>query len=220
MSARLVLVLAMLSSLGTSGCWLFHDRDPRGTPPPVDAGVDAPWHSTPRYDAAVPLDTGFACAPGEGWFEPGCVEGGDVTIAADCYRPCSGPGDTTCEPGMFCRPTSIDPCMCRPGGACCSACAAEAWLCLPPDPPPIECETREYCGCRSGCEPLIDTTSGCVCPCDEPFFCGGPTCDCDCGGARYLGCARAGVCPETEVSCEEDCIGVLIDGCPTCVCAG
>ena len=76
----------------------------------------------------------------------------------------------------------------------------------------------DYCDCAVGCEPLIDTTTGCVCPGDDPFNRTGELCAC--GGARYLGCVDRGTCADTEIHCEAGCLGgVGTDGCPTCLCS-
>jgi len=117
---------------------------------------------------------------------------------------------------------------CPAGMACCDACPGDPPLCLPsgspcpdllcPPPPSTPCTGRSYCECVDGteaCEPLIDLFSGCICPCDEPFNCSGMDCVCDCGGARYLGCAPAGRCVQTELSCA--CPPAIdASGCPFC----
>ena len=123
-----------------------------------------------------------------------------------------------CASGSVCRHTVVNPCLCEPGLACCEACGAEQWLCLPPDPSGA-CAGRSYCDCTGDCVPLVDLTPGCICPCDDPFHCGGPACDCDCGGAHYLGCAIVGVCPSTEIQCAPGLHAEIISGCPTCAIA-
>jgi hypothetical protein len=191
------LALPLALSLVVAGCWQWHDVDPRADGGPA---ADAP-----------------ACVRGgEDWFEPGCGSGAEVTIEPGCYQACEGPTDTSCPAGLACRRTDVNPCICTPGTLCCRACGMEQWLCLEPAPPIDPCEGRSYCDCNGECEPLIDLTHGCVCPCDEPFHCGGPACDCICGGAQYLGCAPIDACAETEVTCPSDTTGGLEDGCPTC----
>lgn len=207
-SLCLALVVSGVASLA-SGCWLSHGR-PRGDSDAGSARLDAAM----RPDAPPP-DPG-CLSPRETYFEPGCGSGEDVRITAGCYQPCEGPTDASCGPGRACRRTDINPCICTPGGSCCGACGSERWLCLEPAPP-MGCEGRSYCDCTEGCEPLVDLTHGCVCPCDEPFRCGGPPCDCICGGARYLGCAAAGACHPTEVTCGSDTLADLVSGCPECV---
>lgn len=195
------------------GCWQWHDGDPG-----ADAGsprADAP--AAP--DAPPAADAGPGCPPGEAFFYPGCGSGEDVRIEAGCYVPCDGPADlASCPLDTECRRTDVNPCVCGPGEGCCAACGAEAWLCLPPAPSG-PCEGRSYCDCVAGdgCEPLVDLSTGCICPCDEPFQCGGPPCDCACGGATYLGCAAAGACSPTEISCDPGCV-VVLAGCPSCAC--
>lgn len=217
-----LLPLALGILIGAPGCWTWHGPEP--VPEPRDGGPDA--RETPRPDAALPFDGGAGpgCPPAESYFEPGCGSGESVRIERGCYQPCLGAGDPeTCPTGTTCQRTDINPCICPPGGACCGACGAEAWLCLPPPPPPGPCEGRSYCDCTAaaGCEPLIDLTPGCVCPCDEPFSCGGPPCDCACGGARYLGCAPAGACATPELDCGgPGCSALVADGCPLCACEG
>jgi len=31
--------------------------------------------------------------------------------------------------------------------------------------PPTDCTERSYCDCSSGCEPLVDLSTGCICNC-------------------------------------------------------
>lgn len=83
------------------------------------------------------------------------------------------------------------------------------------------CAGRDYCDCTGSCEPLIDLSTGCICPCDDPFNCTGEPCDCGCGGATYLGCAALGRCAQTEVDCGPGCRASLdAAGCPVCACEG
>jgi hypothetical protein len=82
-------------------------------------------------------------------------------------------------------------------------------------PSPTPCAGRAYCDCGAECEPLIDLSTGCICPCDDPFNCTGEMCDCACGGATYLGCAPTGQCALTELNCGS-CDIVMTDGCPSC----
>ena len=87
--------------------------------------------------------------------------------------------------------------------------APDAWVAIG------SCDGRGYCDCTGDYVPLIDLTFGCICPCDEPFQCGGPPCACSCGGAHYLGCAVFGQCTTTQISCMEGSAAV-IGGCPVC----
>ena len=112
------------------------------------------------------------------------------------YGSCSGVGH--CEP----RPRGCDddcPGVCGCDGlSYCSTCSANAIgatvgsleMCEGPPPPEPRCEGRSYCECAADpeCQPLVDLSTGCLCPCDEPFNCAGETCDCFCGGATYRGC--------------------------------
>lgn len=208
-----IVVLAAL----VAGCSASHAADDAGRP---DAGraddggpsIDA---SAPRDAGPAPIDAGPACAAGEARFEPGCASGTDRVVAAGCYRPCTSASD--CAGGLACQTVVVNPCVCRPGEPCCGACGAEQGLCLPPAPP-VGCEGRSFCDCADGCEPLVDLTPGCICPCDDPFNCTGAICDCACGGAEYLGCGPAGACPTTELHCDPGCRAHLVDGCPACTC--
>lgn len=188
----IVLVLAVIAA---SGCALVHERS--------------------SGDASA-IDAGPCGAPME-YFEPGCTSEPGIRITPGCYQPCTGPGDDSCASGMICQQTNIDPCICSPGSICCRACGADEWLCLPWHSTPVHCEGRSYCDCTGTCAPLVDLSTGCICPCDEPFQCGGPPCDCDCGGATYLGCQFADRCPMTQVQCPPMQHAQLVDGCPICV---
>ncbi len=192
--------LAISLALCVAGCALAHERETTR-----DAAADA----------VILVDGGPGCPAPTAYFEPGCGAT-DAPVTPGCYRPCAGAGDASCSAGTVCRRTDVNPCLCRPGLDCCGACGAEAWLCLPP-PPVRPCEARSYCDCTGACVPLIDLTTGCVCPCDEPFLCGGPPCDCDCGGATYLGCASVGACATPELGCPAGQRALLRDGCPACV---
>jgi hypothetical protein len=196
-SDRRALFVGLLLATSASGCALSHQR----TSATEDAGA-------PTIDAGP-------CSGAQQFFQPGCGSEG-IHITPGCYEPCAGPEDTHCGPGLICEQTSIDPCVCAPGLECCRACGADQWLCLPWHSTPVTCEGRDYCTCSGACAALIDLSPGCVCPCDEPFVCGGPPCDCDCGGAQYLGCALADRCPTPQVRCESPGRAHLVDGCPTC----
>ncbi len=197
--------------------------------PPGDAGMDGAADATSDGAADGSADSGTvdaatdsatpSCPAGQETFQPGCGGGfgGYTPIEAGCYQPCTGMDDTSCGGGLVCTRTVVDPCVCAPGEPCCEACGGEQWVCLPP--PPTDCESRSYCDCNAGCVPLVDLTTGCICPCNDPFNCTGETCDCVCGGATYLGCAPAGQCEETEVHCGSGCDLAMVDGCPTCDCA-
>jgi len=149
--------------------------------------------------------------------------GGDAEACLEgCYAAYRCPGET---PG---HDTAI--CMgARPDGGCEAVCdwvptfggfARTGPNCPLTGPPTgTPCGDRAYCDCVGECAPLIDLTTGCVCPCDDPFNCEGIPCDCDCGGATYLGCAAVGQCMETEIACDpasERGRISLGDGCPVC----
>ncbi len=187
------------------------------TAPVGDAGPDGATDS--GRDSATDPDTGGpipGCIPGLTRFEPGCGDGTPAytPITAGCYQECTGADDTSCEGGLACARTVINPCVCVDSEVCCGACGADAWLCLPP--PPTDCSERSYCDCSSGCEALVDLSTGCICECDAPFNCSGEMCDCACGGATYLGCAAVGQCDTARVDCGFGCDIVMVDGCPTC----
>jgi hypothetical protein len=208
----LLLFSALALAAATSGCALWHGR--AGASP--DVGIAITLDAAPSFpDAAVLGDAG-PCSATQQFFQPGCVTEPGIRITPGCYQPCSGSGDTSCGPGRVCDQTNIDPCNCSPGLDCCSACGEDRWLCLPWHSTPFSCEGRDYCSCNGACTALIDLTQGCVCPCDEPFVCGGPPCDCDCGGAQYLGCAATGQCPVPQLRCEPGLHAQLVGGCPTC----
>ena len=83
-------------------------------------------------------------------------------------------------------------------------------------PPRVVCTDRSYCGCTAECEPLVDLSTGCICPCYDPFNCTGEPCDCDCGGATYLGCASRGACAEPMINCGVCPVVLDYGGCPVC----
>ncbi len=167
---------------------------------PTCPDVDCP--SLPECDDAHPCADGLFCARVDGCGGPGVCQPRPSGCARDC------PGVCGCDGHDYCN-------------ACNAAQAgvnvAHEGTCAEPS-----CEGLSYCDCSAApsCEPLIDLTPGCVCPCDDPFNCTGEICDCDCGGAQYRGCAPAGRCAETQVRCDPDCQALLIDGCPTCACPG
>jgi hypothetical protein len=209
MPARRNALLFFLSviALATNacGCALWHGRAAGGQ----DAGA---------VPDASAIDAAAACPDSEQFFRPGCGSEGGIRITPGCYQPCAGPSDAVCAPGMICQTTDIDPCDCAPGVGCCGACGAQQWLCLPwhSTPTPAHCEGRDYCGCNGSCVPLIDLSQGCLCTCDDAFRCGGPPCDCDCGGATYVGCQFADRCATTQLRCEPPQRVQLVDGCPIC----
>lgn len=217
---RLALHVApFVALLAAAACGSSHEAGDAGRDAgTLDGGGATDAGPAPGVDAGPPrADTGPGreCPDGTAFMFPGCGEPGGIEIEPGCYQRCGEPGDGPCPEGLACLTTTIDPCVCEGGGDCCDACGAEVRLCLAPvEPSP--CVGTEYCGCHMGCEPLIDLSTGCVCPCDEPFNCTGETCDCACGGAAYLGCAPAGACEVTEVHCELPCRAVLVDGCPVC----
>ncbi|MBW2461262.1 MAG: hypothetical protein JRH11_06420 [Deltaproteobacteria bacterium] len=187
------------------------------TPPIGDAGPDAATDSGTDGAADSGADGALpTCPADQAPFEPGCGEGmpAYTPITAGCYQTCTGAGDTSCGAGLACARTVVNPCVCEGTDACCGACGAEQWLCLPP--PPTDCSGRSYCDCSSGCEPLVDLSTGCICQCNAPFNCSGETCDCICGGATYLGCAPVGQCETTQIDCGPGCDVVTVDGCPAC----
>lgn len=214
-----ILALSLLVACGAS-----HQTDDTGTGADagpvsdadrVDGGRDAarPRDAGPPDAGRESSDAGEACPPGTAPFEPGCDPPSGASIPAGCYATCAGADDPGCGDGRSCRRAWVDPCVCEPGEPCCGACGAEQWLCLADRP----CAGLDYCDCSGGCAPLVDLTlGGCICSCDDPFNCTGEICDCDCGGAEYLGCAARGACEATEVTCAPGCRATLVDGCPAC----
>lgn len=211
---RVIHLLAALA-LFIGGCAMHHGRDD-------DAGTSTP-------DARVPLPPG-SC--GDTPSAPECVELCEAACAEldgcgvahatcidSCYAAFACPGETPGHDAAICGGLS-------PGIGCASACAfARNWggwsshgiecPAMPPPPPPRRCEGLDFCNCFGDCEPLIDLTTGCLCPCEGPFNCTGELCSCACGGARYLGCVPVGQCASTEIGCGI-CPAIVADGCLAC----
>lgn len=209
-----------------------------GSPPICVGGTVCP-----EVDCPVPPPPGCeSCAPGapccagcEGSF---CGAPGSPCPEIDCPMPPTCDGDRPCGDDFYCdAETCGGEGVCRPRpagctedcpGVCgcdgetyCNACHAAAdGVDVAHEGTCGECRGRDYCDCGAGCEPLIDLSTGCVCPCDDPFNCTGELCACACGGATYLGCANEGECPDTQVNCGPGCFAALDDaGCPTlCAC--
>ncbi|HEY8429736.1 MAG TPA: hypothetical protein VIL20_15235 [Sandaracinaceae bacterium] len=189
---------------------------------------------------------GETCCPGCPGSPSFCVSG-DACPDITCPPPPRG--CESCRPDELCCPTcegaghcvrgdSCPPLGCPPPPPGCESCGAGERCCpscpgLPPfcvsgdtcpevDCPAPSCDGLSYCDCVDdpACEPLIDRSTGCVCPCDDPFNCTGEPCDCGCGGAQYRGCTEAGRCPVTELHCEAPCTAQRgADGCLVCMCA-
>lgn len=165
-------------------------------------GPDEPCEACP-----IPIcDDGVACP--DGYFcdrSSGCGGSGVCQrTPTGCPRDC--PGVCGCDGNSYCNS-----CVAASVGVD-TAHAGECGT--------GECASRSYCGCSGGCEPLVDLSTGCICGCDDPFNCTGEICDCDCGGATYLGCAPVGQCADTTPSCGPGCRATLApDGCPVCVCS-
>lgn len=168
---------------------------------------------------------GGACPPPP----PGCESCAEGELC------CPGCGsESFCASGPWCPDLDCPPpppgCeSCGAGELCCPGCPGTGSFCVSGSECPVfdcpmpVCEGLSYCDCTAatGCEPLVDLTPGCVCPCDDPFNCTGELCACACGGAEYRGCATQGQCAETELHCGFGCSAVRgPDGCLTCVCAG
>ncbi|MCZ7685841.1 MAG: kelch repeat-containing protein [Sandaracinaceae bacterium] len=171
------------------------------------------------------LLSGGACPPPP----PGCESCAEGELC------CPGCGsESFCASGPWCPDLDCPPpppgCQsCGAGELCCPGCPGTGSFCVSGSECPVfdcpmpVCEGLSYCDCTAatGCEPLVDLTPGCVCPCDDPFNCTGELCACACGGAEYRGCATQGQCAETELHCGFGCSAVRgPDGCLTCVCAG
>lgn len=162
---------------------------PPPCPPPLDC------------DDTRPCPDGLYCDRGDACRGPGTC----FPIPEECTEDC--PGVCGCDGRDYCNS-----CIAARAGVTVS----HAGSCAP-----TTCAGRPYCDCVDvpGCEPLVDTTTGCVCPCDDPFNCTGEMCDCACGGAMYRDCAPVGRCPVTELSCGVDCSALLgSDGCLQCLC--
>lgn len=155
---------------------------------------------------------------------PECFDSSDCAPGAYCdhFSGCGGPGACQLLPDA-CTADCPGVCGCD-GTTHCNACDAAALGVDVAYDGPCEatpCEGRSYCDCEAspGCEPLIDLSTGCVCPCDDPFNCTGTVCDCACGGAQYRGCAPAGLCAMTQVGCGPGCVAVPDGaGCLVCAC--
>ncbi len=226
-------IAALLAALTLAGCFQSHGIDDG---PPIGGRDLGPTARDAGPVVVDPPPSTGGCGDPDGTPEaPECEAlcnescrlfaecGGDFGLCIEgCYAAYACPGET---PGH-------DAAICRGGGpmeGCDSVCAwvpnfggfARTGPSCPPDTEPdpmVPCSERDYCECTGECEPLVDLTTGCICPCDDPFNCSGVPCDCDCGGARYLGCAPVGSCAETEVSCDlaTQRGAIAADGCPDC----
>lgn len=174
-----------------------------GAPPFCYAGDACPPPECPpaaRCDETRPCADGFYCD-----FDAGCGGSGrceplPTGCTADCPGVCGCDGHTYCN-GCVAAAAGVDV-------AHTASCETRA------------CAGRDYCDCHGGCAPLVDLSTGCICPCDDPFNCSGETCACACGGATYLGCAPAGACADPMPNCGPGCHASLgADGCPICLCA-
>lgn len=182
---------------------------------PADAGADGDASSSP-CEPPIAAECAALC-------DETCsllaLCGVDAEQCADrCSATFACPGESSDHDRAMCSDLSA-------GETCESACAfAESYidgLECSPDNGSSTCGERDYCDCGGPCEPLIDTSTGCFCECEEPFTCGrrADDCACICGGATYLGCAPRGDCAETSLDCG-DCSVVFVDGCPTCDISG
>lgn len=193
-------------------------------PPPAECESCAPGA------LCCPSCPGAASFCGEpGWPCPSIEECPSPTMCDELRRcdgehycdreSCGGEGVCVRRPDA-CTDDCPGVCGCD-GTDYCNACdAAVAGVDVAHAGPCGACSGRDYCDCSGGCEPLIDLSTGCICPCDDPFNCTGELCACACGGATYLGCADVGRCAETEVHCGPGCSAILDStGCPACVCA-
>jgi len=123
--SSLACVTALLAIVGVLGCGSSHERADAGTL--GDAGRAG--------DSGGPGDAGATCPSGQDYYYPGCAsEPVPAPIVPGCYQPCTGAGDPTCPASLTCQQTTINPCVCPAGEACCAACGSEVWLCLPPEP--------------------------------------------------------------------------------------
>lgn len=224
------LPLSLLLPLALAGCSLSHSTDDER--PDASMGDDGGPGGDPDSGPVVTHPDPGPC--GDEPEAPECRRlcdeacehfascGGDFSACIDgCYDAYACPGETPGHDAAICGSEGYSPTSCTEtcrwvsdfggygrGGPPCPD-AVDAGV-------PAPCEGRSYCDCNGECAPLIDLTPGCVCPCDDPFNCTGELCDCACGGAEYMGCAPAGLCGETEVSCSDPEGAALVDGCPVC----
>ncbi len=216
-----------------------------GQPDSCSAGPTCPVHPCPLPPPGCEsCGSGELCCEGCGAGERFCAPG-PVCPPIDCPPPPGCADDVPCPPGFYCAypgacggtgtcQPAPDGCTDDCPGVCgcdgrdyCNACSAQQngsdvahdGSCGSPP----TCAGLDYCDCAasSACEPLIDLTPGCVCPCDDPFNCTGELCECDCGGAQYRGCGPAGRCAETQLRCEPGWSAqIAADGCLDCLCPG
>jgi hypothetical protein len=164
-------------------------------------GPGEPCSTCPSFacDDDSPCPDGFYCDHDAGCGGPGQCEPTPTGCPRDCPGVCGCNGDSYCN-SCVAASAGVDV---EHAGVCGEG----------------ECGSRSYCACDGGCEPLVDLSTGCICVCDDPFNCSGTLCDCDCGGATYLGCAPRGQCADPTPNCGLGCNAVLgADGCPICVC--
>lgn len=225
--AKPSMLFALASVLALAGCSSSHTQGEECRPVRCEAG-----------QICCNSSCGICVAPGGGCPAIACVDAGPSHCGSElcesgelCCPGCPGQ-EPFCSAGPSCPDLSCPPPMpsceeCPPGQDCCPSCPGQAPICVPagqvcPEvdcPAPGACAEREYCACNGECEPLVDLSTGCICPCDDPFNCTGEPCDCGCGGATYLGCAAAGACSDPMPSCGFGCHAELgADGCPVCSC--
>lgn len=234
MATTMIRALLLLLCASLVGCFRAHGLGDDDGPPVIR-----------RTDAAPPGDPGRDLGPIEVDPPPptGCGAPDGLPESMECvglcqnvcnrFASCGGSFDD-CLAGCFeayrCpgETPGHDAAICMgagPDGGCPAVCAwvptfggfGTGPVCAGPVDPPAACAGRDFCDCGSGCDPLIDLTTGCICPCDDPFNCSGELCDCACGGATYLGCASAGQCATTQLGCEPGERAVIgADGCPVC----
>ncbi len=228
----------VLLSASLLGCFRAHGIGGDDDGPPIVRRTDAGPPGDPGRDLgpAVVDPPSSGCGAPDGLPESmECVGlcqnvcerfaacGGDRDVCLEgCFEAYRCPGETPGHDAAICMGAG-------PDGGCAAVCdwvptfggfSSGGPVCEGPiDPPPTACSGRDYCDCGGGCEPLVDLTTGCICPCDDPFNCAGVPCDCDCGGATYLGCAPAGRCATPHLGCDPATERAVIGagGCPVCV---
>lgn len=115
----LTILTLSLVPLSIAGC--SSSTEPSGR----DGGTDGMADATPDSSS-------MECTAPQMYFEPGCGSENDPqAIIAGCYQPCADANDTSCPVSTSCKMATTNPCICDPGAACCAACGAGTFLCLP-----------------------------------------------------------------------------------------
>ena len=157
---RAAIIFTMLA-LATTAC---QDDSETG---PQDRSYDE-WQA-PAVDAQAG-QVGAECPPGTQPIEPGCGEPppGMVVPEPGCRAPCA-PELADCASGEVCVAVYGNPCICDPGDACCRACGAEQYFCMPvlDSCPPGEVYAEPGCGGGPATQTAGLSKPGCYEPCKK-----------------------------------------------------